>query len=255
MTKEFFSRTITNNVFQLFRLTKLFLPTGLVQIIQRKRAKDREYKNSLIQTRRFQDYISTHQVRKLQLGCGNNPLPEWLNTDMYMTDKVVCLDVSKPFPIPSQSFDYIYSEHLIEHLDFHVGQEMLAECFRILRPGGKIRLATPDLESILGLFCEPKSDVQEKYIHWSVDTWMPGVGNYTDTMVINNFFYNWAHRFIYDDKTLCQSLKSTGFTEIKKYSIGESEDENFRNIENHQRVFTMEFNKLETFILEACKVL
>jgi predicted SAM-dependent methyltransferase len=49
------------------------------------------------------------------------------------------------------TFDYIFSEHMIEHVDHDGAVAMLRECYRVLKPGGTICMATPDLAVIVGL--------------------------------------------------------------------------------------------------------
>ena len=91
-------------------------------------------------------YIKRSEDRKLQIGTGSNVLDGWLNSTLYpFVPGTVFLDASQPFPISTGSFDYIFSEHVIEHLEFAEAETMLREGFRILKPAGRIRLATPDL--------------------------------------------------------------------------------------------------------------
>src|SRR5690606_34430458 len=47
-----------------------------------------------------------------------------------------------------QSFDGIYCSHLIEHLDRDHARRFVADCLRVLRPGGVVRFVVPDLECI-----------------------------------------------------------------------------------------------------------
>lgn len=54
-------------------------------------------------------------------------------------------DIGYPLPFANNSFDYIYSSHVLEHLDGQVCHQLLTECYRILKPGGWIRLVVPDL--------------------------------------------------------------------------------------------------------------
>jgi SAM-dependent methyltransferase len=100
------------------------------------------------------EYIASHPVRKLQIGAGPNSLPGWLNSDIEPQKDQIYLDAAAVYPIPSESFDYIFAEQLIEHLSLEQGQTMLREWRRILRPGGKIRIATPDLTTFAKLFTE-----------------------------------------------------------------------------------------------------
>jgi len=53
-----------------------------------------------------------------------------------------------PFPIPDNSFTCVYISHVIEHLSDRVAQNTLAETLRVLKPGGIVRLATPDFDRI-----------------------------------------------------------------------------------------------------------
>ena len=50
-----------------------------------------------------------------------------------------------PLPLPDESVDAIMTEHFLEHMkDRHVLQTLL-ECRRIIKPGGVLRLAVPDM--------------------------------------------------------------------------------------------------------------
>jgi SAM-dependent methyltransferase len=48
----------------------------------------------------------------------------------------------------SQSIDGIFSAHLVEHLQFEVVLRMFQESYRVLRPGGVIVIATPNVHSL-----------------------------------------------------------------------------------------------------------
>jgi SAM-dependent methyltransferase len=115
----------------------------------------------------IEKHLLSSPVRKLQLGCGFNKLPGWLNSDLFPPAADVWhLDVTSVFPLPSDTFDFIYSEHMIEHIPYTAGQVMLEECYRVLKPGGTIRVSTPDLNFVVGLYQGEKSDLQKAYIKW-----------------------------------------------------------------------------------------
>ena len=198
---------------------------------------------------------------KLHLGCGRNLLEGWINTD-FNTAKFQgsdFLDVTEKFPYDDNSVDYIFSEHMIEHISYQDGKFMLEESFRVLKSGGKIRISTPDLKFLINLYTEDKTDLQKKYIDYSVNHKSYNVSIGTDTFIINNFVRDWYHTFIYDEKTLKSLLESIGFSDVKSYLISESEDENLKNLENindsenRGQGQTKEFLQLETFTLEATK--
>jgi len=198
-------------------------------------------------------YLKSHQVQKLQLGAGPNILEGWLNTDIYPSAPgVVYLNAKRPFPFDDKTFGYVFSEHQIEHLPYIEGLSMLRECRRVLKPGGRIRIATPDLEILIGLYTPQKSDLQQRYINWIVDKFLPEIGIYSESFVINNAFLNWGHQFIYDRATLQIALEKAGFVNITPHKLGESDDKVFRGIESHGKVAGDEdMNQFETMVLEA----
>jgi predicted SAM-dependent methyltransferase len=199
-------------------------------------------------------YFKCHQILKLQLGSGPYPISGWLNTDIdvALSKEVVFLDASKKFPFDDCKFSYVYCEHFIEHLEYDKGLRLVQECYRILKPGGKFRIATPDLNFLVELYHENKTELQKRYIAWAVKTYTD-FGIYSDTFAINNFFRLWGHKFIYDFKTLKEMLERSGFMNITECRVGESDDENLQNLESHAREIGAEFNYLESLVIEATK--
>ena len=199
-------------------------------------------------------YLRSHRIRKLQIGAGANALEGWLNTDYYPSYwRVVFLDARKPFPLRDCTLDYILSEHQIEHLTYNEGLFMLRECYRVLKPGGRIRIATPDLEVLIGLHTPEKSDLQQRYVKWIIDEFIPDVGTYRDSFVINYAFRNFGHQFIYDQATLQGAMGEAGFVDVTRFAVGESDDEDLRGVESHDKAAGVDdtMNRFETMVLEA----
>lgn len=200
---------------------------------------------------KIEDYILHNEVRKLHIGCGTNLIEGWLNTDLYPRNlNAVRLNAFKMSAIPNNSFDYIFSEHMIEHLTYQQGEIMLKECKRILKPNGKIRIATPNLQFLLNLMNPEKSKVQIDYIKFITQKDIKSEIE-SDCFVLNNFFYNYTHRFIYDKNTLSNLLKNVGFNKINFYNPSNSLDPNLTNIEHHGHIIGKEFNELESMVVEA----
>jgi len=200
-------------------------------------------------------YLDEHDVRKLQLGAGPNELAGWLNTDRDPeTPHAFYLDATHRFPLPGRSFDYVFSEHQIEHLTYRRGLFMLRECFRVLRPGGRIRIATPDLATIGGLAGSELSDEQRRYVRWAIETFVPEAPRDLAAFAINNAFRNWGHRFLYDEPALHHALAETGFTDIRRYLMGESDDDALNGLEAHGVAHGDEaMIRFETMVLEAAR--
>ena len=127
-------------------------------------------KRQLVQRRRFLQYLKRVEEVKLQIGCGTNLLDGWFNTGISLKEcwYGAYLDAGKPFPFSDSTFDYIFSEHLFEHLTYKQGLNMLKECYRVLKPGGVMRLATPDLRFLLGLYQDPEKLINKAYMVYSV---------------------------------------------------------------------------------------
>jgi len=199
------------------------------------------------------DYLAAQPVRKLQLGTSHNPLPGWLNTDVVPeSDDVVYLDATRTFPFADNVFDYIACEHMIEHVDHAGAMTMLRESFRVLKPGGRIRIATPNLRVLTGLCTSDPTAAQKKYVDWIAKKLEPEPLDCKAAFVLNNAFRAWGHQFIYDPETLQATMARCGFTGLKSYAPGVSDDPNLRGIEAHGREIGDEaINEFETFILEG----
>jgi predicted SAM-dependent methyltransferase len=218
-------------------------------------AKTRRLYGRLMRGRLIRRYFSTHSIRKLQIGSGPKLHPDWLNADLEpRSERCVFLDARRRFPFKDESFDYVFTEHMIEHTSYEEGLHVLSESYRILRPGGKIRVVTPDLEALLGLLNEPRTEVQEDYIRWMMDTHTDLPGNYNPAIVINTAVRAWGHQFIYDSATLRAALEQAGFVNVQRFSPEETDEEVFRGIEVHGlEIGSKALARYEAFAMEAIR--
>jgi len=203
--------------------------------------------------RRIALYLRRHETRKLHLGAGENVRPGWLNTDLHdygRAGELVYLDARKPFPLPDASFDLVFSEHMLEHLSYGDGLACLRECRRVLRPKGRIRIATPSLAQLAQLYDAELSEVQRRYVRWAIDSFVPGAGAPLPGFVVNNFMHAWGHRFVYDRDTLRHALTAAGFADIEEQRVGDSAEPALEGLEQHLRDHP-DFNEYETLVLEA----
>jgi predicted SAM-dependent methyltransferase len=65
------------------------------------------------------------------------PLSEWPNLINHSLDR--------PLPFADESFDAIYSFHVIEHLNPAANERFMRDIHRLLKPCGFYRVSTPDL--------------------------------------------------------------------------------------------------------------
>jgi predicted SAM-dependent methyltransferase len=236
----------------------------------------------LVRHKVIADYLVSHRVTKLQIGCGGNILRGWLNSDrnpvrsmgVYFANQreshpskrillhplrdIIFVDATRQLPFRNIVIDYVFSEHMIEHIGYQEALGLLREIFRVLKPGGKVRIATPDLRFLIDLYSTDKTELQRRYLAWAMEEFLAGMAlapdpSDTDTFIINNFVRNWGHQFIYDQKTLRNALQSCGFRDVTRCEPGESNDENLRCLESHGRRITDDFNRLESIVVEASK--
>lgn len=90
---------------------------------------------------------------RLNIGCGRQTHPDWTNIDLVPANRnVLGCDIRKGLPFPANRFEAVYHSHLLEHLPPHEGEALVRECYRVLKPGGILRIVVPDLERIAELY-------------------------------------------------------------------------------------------------------
>lgn len=196
---------------------------------------------------------------RLHLGCGSNFLEGWLNTDVRDGADVRFLNAGKLYPFFDATFDYVFSEHLFEHLSVEEGMTMLHECFRVLRPGGRLRLTLPDFDFLIRLYQHPEEEQHKAYIRWSIGHFdgavrrIYGEEDVPAMFVVNNFIREWGHRMVYNRAVLTDLLTRVGFKHVEACQQGESSCPDLRGVEHHDRTIPAQFNRLESMTLEATK--
>jgi SAM-dependent methyltransferase len=86
-------------------------------------------------------------VKKLNFGCGHRFAQGWVNIDFHSEHpEVQRVNLLQRLPFAANSFDVVYSSHVLEHFSPETAEALLRECHRILKPGGILRTVLPDLE-------------------------------------------------------------------------------------------------------------
>jgi predicted SAM-dependent methyltransferase len=94
-------------------------------------------------------------LKMLNLGCGAKCHPAWINLDFVAFGPgVLTCDLREPLPFADASFDVVYHSHVLEHFTPEEAENFTGEAVRVLKPGGWMRIAVPDLESITSLYLQ-----------------------------------------------------------------------------------------------------
>ena len=191
-------------------------------------------------------------VKKLQLGCGGTYLEGWLDTDFQpLAGHVLRLDASQPFPFPDSSFDYVYSEHMIEHMPYSGGANMLLESYRVLKPGGRIRITCPDIQFLIDMY-QGKPGIHQEYSEWTCNTVIDHAPFHDPVFTINNYMRAWGHQFIYSKTVLARTMQMAGFADLEEFNISESNDPVLAGLEIASRM-KPGYLQLESMTIEAVK--
>lgn len=120
------------------------------------------------------------------------------------------LDIAEPLPFETGCLEWVYAEHLIEHVPPPVALTWLTEVRRVLAPGGVLRVTTPDL----GRYVAGYRDGDGFFATHRRRLRVAGVGPPMPTrpaFMFNQLFYLYGHRWIYDLAELRYVLQRAGF--------------------------------------------
>ena len=178
-------------------------------------------------------------AKLLNVGCGPYPKQEFINLDYSWHPSIdICWDITrKPYPLESGSLEGIYTEHCLEHISFDNMKVNLREFYRLLKPGGLVRIVMPDGEIYLDIYQKRKQGSAEL---------MPYEEGYITPMArINGIFRNHGHMFIYDFETMKRLMEEVGFKSIRKCSFQTGSDQRL--------LIDQEVRALESLYVEAVK--
>lgn len=176
-------------------------------------------------------------MKLLNLGCGQRYHEDWYNIDFTSNNKYVkAHNLLKGIPLKDEAVNVVYHSHVLEHFSKQDGYHFIRECFRVLNKDGIIRIAVPDLETIVKEYL--------RNLQLAID------GN---KKAKNN--YEWIKLELFDqmvrnesggemNKYLCQPVL---FNEDYVYKRIGSEGKNIRDLFLKDRNLTHnEFNKTES---------
>ncbi len=192
-------------------------------------------------SRRLRQSLGEHA--RVHLGCGTVRLGGWTNVDLDRAVRPdVLVDLRAGFPAQPGMVQFVFSEHVFEHLALESGRRVLADLYRALEPGGVVRIAMPDLHYIAVRYLEGRylSDDSECEGHegatlLEVDS---------AAQLFNVALRSWGHLYLYDLAELTLRLGQAGFSSVDPQTWGES---------THPELSGLERRPESRLIVEATK--
>ncbi|MFF1799003.1 class I SAM-dependent methyltransferase [Kitasatospora sp. NPDC058263] len=120
------------------------------------------------------------------------------------------LDIGRPLPFADASVDWVYAEHLIEHVTMPVAIGWLREARRVLRPGGVLRVTTPDLARYLVGYATDDGYLTKHRRRLTTMGFGPPMPP-RPAFLVNQIFRYYGHQWIYDLDELRHVLTQAGF--------------------------------------------
>ena len=177
-------------------------------------------------------------IRRMNWGCGENPGPGWINSDVKIGPGIdISCDIRDGLPLEDASFDYIASIHALPELPITDQVVALRELRRVLKPGGVLRLALPDLDKGIKAYIENDRDY---FLIPDKDAATIG-----GKLVTQMLWYGWSKTLFTLDFTE-ELLRQAGFREIIVCSFHETKS-------RFPEIVELDSRERESFFVEAVK--
>ena len=164
---------------------------------------------------------------RLHLGCGKNLKPGFINIDMAKGADLR-LDLRERFPFSTNSCSMIYAEHVLEHFDYpRQALVFLAECHRVLKPGGVFSAGVPDTEWPMRAYAEGDG---ADYFRHAKQWWHPRWCITRMEHINHHFRQGGEHRFAYDWETLKCVVGLIGFQDVRRRDFNPELDSEGRKV-------------------------
>ncbi|HEX5593775.1 MAG TPA: methyltransferase domain-containing protein [Solirubrobacterales bacterium] len=151
-------------------------------------------------------------MRRLNWGCGAHVAPGWINSDIKDEGGVdLVADIREGLPLESNSIDYAVSIHALPEFAYPELVPVLEELRRVLKPGGTLRLALPDLQG--GIDAYLRGD--EGYFKVGEDE----VRSLGGRFIVQMLWYGYSRSLFTVDFAL-ELLEKAGFTKVRECSYG-----------------------------------
>ena len=205
-----------------------------------------------------------HMGVRVNIGCGRTPTKGWRNYDNSWTlrlSKVAIVvwfarkfgllsklqeefivflqqadikyaDATNRIPEHSGSVDVLYTSHMLEHLDRMDAMKFLAEAKRVIRKGGILRIAVPNIRYYVDMYM--KDGDADRFVEGTLLVAPKPRGLWRK--LIHLLVSDRNHKWMYDGQSLCRLLVSAGFHNPVILQPGETTINEAGNIDLAERV-------------------
>ncbi len=181
-------------------------------------ARVQRFISSIIRNKRILFTRKASTAERLNIGCGMFPVPELVNLDWHWCPGVdVCCDLRRPLPFPNDRFEGIYTEHCIDGLPPRYFMPNLREMYRVLKPGGTLRI----------IFCDAEFYIDAYVANRDKGIPMPFAkerGTTTRMHALDLMFHHWTHKTLVDFDSLSIKLRECGFKDIQRTAYLQGRD-------------------------------
>ena len=163
---------------------------------------------------------------KLDLGAGGPGRRGTIGVDLHPNADMVW-DLTRGIPCDDDCVSAIFSDHFLEHLSLVEVVQVLKECHRVLKPGGRLRFTVPHIDPY-------------------IDAWLRGdaafiASKITDIPQSQESLYgtpfdriSWLllrdgeHRALFDRESILHKVKLAGFEQVNTVKFDLDVDQNPR---------------------------
>ena len=152
--------------------------------------------------------VATGSSIHLDIGSGDVIRPGWLTLDISDGCDLFW-DLRNGIPFPDASVETVYSSHLLEHMPYPAGQVVLAEAFRVLKPGGLVSICVPNARLYIDAYLD------EHPLPADHDFWEPALVSRSGIDLLNYVAYmGGEHACLFDQTSLIHRLEVSGFVDV-----------------------------------------
>ena len=162
-----------------------------------------------VTTERSQEpFGTTLDSRRLNWGCGEHPEPGWINSDIKDGPGIdLSCDIREGLPLEADTIDYAVSIHALPEIPYTDIVGALRELRRVLKPGGVLRLALPDLDKGIQAYL---SEDEDYFLIPDEDA--KAIGS---KFIVQMIWYGYSRTLFTYDFT-AELLRKAGFTHVTR---------------------------------------